>query len=117
MSNNFYRYPWSLDDMNNYFYRSSYPTTISNSYSNNRYGGFLWPFVGGLLVGGLFAPTKTGNGFFNQQQPAPYYQPYPVYYQPYPYPYQQATIPYYQPSYVTSQTPIGTMYQTTSNQL
>lgn len=63
-------------------------------YSNQeRFVGPFLPFVGGLLVGGLFAPSK--NSFYNSQptpiyfQPVQYYPiatnyPYPTYYQNYP---------------------------------
>lgn len=66
-------------------------------------GGFIWPFVGGLLVGGLFAPPKGGFAYqqppmmppSGMQTPPPplYYQPYqpPAYYQPYPLPYDPQT--------------------------
>ncbi len=110
MTQNFYRYPWSSEEMNNYFYRSTYPMTTTEN-STNRVGGILLPFVGGLLIGGLFAPPKGGGNYYGGPQPYPYQQP--IYYQPYPpYPY-PVNNTYYPPTYINSVTPAGPMYQTT----
>lgn len=67
MPSNFYRYPWNG--------------------SESRFGPLL-PFVGGLLVGGLFAP-RPGQTYPNlpysyQNTPQPYP---PMGGQPQPYPY------------------------------
>lgn len=96
--------------MKPYFYRSySPPLYRSDTYpvseQNNRVGGVLLPFVGGLLVGGLFAPRPNygGPGGPVPMQPYPVQQPYPYYYplpQPTPMPTQVTPInnaegPYY----------------------
>ncbi len=65
--------------------------------------GPIWPFVGGLLVGGLFAPNK-GPLYPNNPYPTYYYQPTPYYqnnsYYTYPYvPYNQQSYPYNNSSY------------------
>lgn len=67
--------------MNNcYYYRQSDP--------NQRFGGFLIPFVGGLLIGGLSAPY-----FMNRPnvQPMPNYN---TYQNQYPYNYYYPTYQY-----------------------
>lgn len=55
-----------------------------------RFIGPIIPFVGGLLIGGLFAPSK-GPLYPSNNQPTPiYYQPvqyYPVAQNGYPYTY------------------------------
>ena len=53
-----------------------------NYYSNNndRFGGFVAPFILGGITGSLLTPR---------------YNNYPVYYSPYPYPQYQNYYPYY----------------------
>ncbi len=44
---------------------------------NNGFGGNIFPFVLGGVVGSLLTNNRRPN----------YYYPYPMYYYPYPYPY------------------------------
>ncbi len=67
--------------------------------NNERFaGGVLIPFLGGALLGGLFASSRPNNyipynnypPYYAQPQPYPYYYQYPTYYmsptsQQYPY--------------------------------
>lgn len=78
-----------------------------------RFVGPIWPFVGGLLVGGLFAPNKgplyPSNGYpvqtYYYYQPVPYYQNNSYY----SYPYNQQ----YSQSYPTNNT--NPNYYTSNN--
>lgn len=82
--------------MNNMLYSDTYPRQSwenpnhyrggFNSHNDQRFGGFLLPFLAGTIVGG---PLFGRRPYY----PAPYpiYQPYPQYV-PYPYPY---PYPYY----------------------
>ena len=65
------------------FYREVYDDN-----DENRFGGVLIPFIGGALIGGLFASS------YNQNH-APTYYPYNPYPMNYYYPYQ--TYPSYYP--------------------
>lgn len=66
--------------------------------NQERFGPLL-PFVGGLLVGGLFAPPKNGPVFGGQSQS--YAPPPPAYYgQPVPYYPGQQPIYYYDPTMI-----------------
>lgn len=80
--------------------KQCYYYPIENNHSTR---GFLFPFVGGLLIGGLAAPLFIKN---NNQYP-PYYPSYPPnnsYYQygypvyqnytSYTYPYTNSNYPY-----------------------
>ena len=51
-----------------------------NFYNNNERMGALLPFVGGLIVGGVFAPPKGVPNY--GQIGAPSYAPPPMYYDP-----------------------------------
>ena len=73
-----------------------------NSHPNQRFGGFLVPFVGGLLIGGLAAPYFINNKNEKQYAYPAYYpsqHPYTVPYQygnyTYPYPYMNPYNHYY----------------------
>lgn len=65
--------------------------------TNNTRNGFLLPFVGGLLIGGLATPLLTKN---NNYYPYPNYQYQPYYqyghpvYSNYSYPYQNVYYKY-----------------------
>lgn len=63
-----------------YYYRDA-NAFYQDSENDSRFGGVLLPFVGGLLVGGLFAPSFKGGQ--SGPQPMPYYQ-YPPMSQPMP---------------------------------
>lgn len=69
-----------------------------NYYNEPRVVGPFLPFVGGLLVGGLFAPTK-GPLYPNYQQGPVYYTPVPYYYQIHNQPYSTNQTYNYQPTY------------------
>ena len=77
--------------MNNMVFQDVYPRQTWDSHDfqrgginqNERFGGFLFPFLTGALIGGPL---------FNRRpypMPYPIYQPYPQFipYPPYPYPY------------------------------
>jgi hypothetical protein len=83
----FYRHVWNQDEMER-CYQEAYS---NNNYQNNRFGGLLLPFLGGLLIGGLVVPKVSNGGQPYSPYPAypPYQYPqyYPVYPQPIPYTY------------------------------
>ena len=74
----FFPHKWNNEEIEN-CYREAYEEETDNQ---NRFGGILLPFIGGLLIGGLVVPKY--NQPYPQQGPYPYYPPYPqgpVYYQ------------------------------------
>ena len=82
----FYRHPWNQEEISR-CYKEAYD---QDAIDPNRFGGLLLPFIGGLIVGGLFIPK------INSQQGQ---VPYPVYYPPQgynypPYPYSPQIMPY-----------------------
>ena len=80
----FYRHIWNQGEIE----RCCQEAYSDNNYGPQRFGGLLLPFLGGLLIGGLFIPKQN-----NVPQPYPQYPPYqypqyyPVYTQPIPYTY------------------------------
>jgi hypothetical protein len=70
----FYAHKWNQEEINR-CYREAYCQDCQEGQDPSRFTGLLLPFIGGLIVGGLFIP-KINN------QP----QNYPMYYPPYPYP-------------------------------
>ncbi len=54
----------------------SFPT--QSQPSQDRIGGFLFPFVLGGITGGLLSPAFRPN-YYPAPYPYPYYQPYPYY--------------------------------------
>ncbi len=48
---------------------------------NNRFGGFIGPFILGGITGGLISPLFYNNRPYNNS----YYYPIPYYYGPYRY--------------------------------
>lgn len=74
-----YLHRWDNDEI-----KRCYDMAYSNENSNNRYVGLLLPFIGGLLVGGLFVP-KNSNYIAPQHQMNPnmYQYPQPMQYPPY----------------------------------
>ena len=75
----YYQHPWNEEEVRN-CYKEAYDQEVPE----NRFAGLLLPFIGGLIVGGLFIP-KINN---QPPQQYPYYQA-----PPYPYPSYQNTIP------------------------
>lgn len=73
----FFPHRWNDNEIEN-CYREAYD---ESSQYQNRFGGILLPFLGGLLIGGLVVPKY--NQPYPQQPPYPYYPPYqsPIYYQ------------------------------------
>lgn len=81
----YYRHIWNKDEV-----ERCYKEAYENQPNENRFGGILLPFLGGLLIGGLFVPRPNQ---YNQLPPAQYqyqyqYPPYPYYPQPQQVPYQ-----------------------------
>ncbi len=76
-----------------------------NNYPYRIFQGPVLPFVGGLLVGGIFGKNNNNNQVQPQPMYPPYYYqvpPYPVYppYQPIPQPNQPAQqLNIYNPNY------------------
>lgn len=78
----FFRHQWSEQEINN-CYRNAYNQEVTN---DSRFiSSLLFPFIGGLIIGGLFIPQP--NSF--QQTPQPMIVP-----PPYPYPYYQIPLEY-----------------------
>ena len=89
--------------MNNFFYRNNdyiVPTSPCKSWSpcsknikgendDNRFGGFLLPFITGAVVSAPFWFVAGNNKAQYQNQPYPMYYPYQPYPQRHPmyYPY------------------------------
>lgn len=65
------------------------------SRNNQRFGSFLVPFVGGLLIGGIAAPyfINNKNNYPMSNNPYNNYPSYPVYNYP-TYQYGNFTYPY-----------------------
>lgn len=96
----YYTHEWNDEEIRN-CYRQAYGNCDyldDNEGDGSRFAGLLLPFIGGLIVGGLFIPKTS---VFQQpnptySQPPVQYPPYPPYYPPYqapinsmnPYPYQ-----------------------------
>ena len=51
----------------------NYPNRYMNQ--DNRFGGFLGPFILGGITGGVVAPYFWGGGRPNNYQQMPYYPP------------------------------------------
>lgn len=70
---------------------------------DNRFGGILIPFIGGALIGGLFAANRPMQNYI----PYNYYPQYPMTYQGYPM---------YQTTYASNvQYPYNEMFNQYSN--
>ena len=65
----FFPYPWSDNDINTYF----------KIHNEERLGGIILPFLGGVLLGGLFLPRPST---YVPVKTIPYYGPIGPYYQP-----------------------------------
>ncbi len=88
----YYQHEWSEEEIRD-CYRQAYDENCPDCAENsNRFGvgGLLLPFIGGLIVGGLFIPKPNSYQYPPYQQPMQYQ--YPVYYPPYP---QTANVPPY----------------------
>ena len=84
----FYHYPWNQEEINR-CYKEAYEQDVQDP---NRFTGLLLPFIGGLIVGGLFIP-KINNP--QGQAPYPmYYPPQGYNFPPSPYPPQVVPYPY-----------------------
>lgn len=84
----YFTHEWNDDEIRN-CYRQAYGNCDyldDNENDGSRFAGLLLPFIGGLIVGGLFIP-KTGvfqsNPNPTYSQPPVQYPPYPPYYPPY----------------------------------
>ncbi|MDD6302024.1 MAG: hypothetical protein PUA56_01755 [Bacillales bacterium] len=66
----YFPYPWKKGEFNNLIQPNLSRNEEYYENNNTRFGGLLFPFIGGLLVGGLLLPRPNYN------MPMPY-QPYP----------------------------------------
>lgn len=73
----YYRHIWNQGEMEK-CYQNAY---FNNPNNQSRFGGILLPFLGGLLIGGMFMPHPN-NYQPIPYQPYPYYPEYPIYYSP-----------------------------------
>ena len=71
----FFKYPWKEGEFEQ-IVTSSYTCPCENK--DSRFGGLLLPFLGGVLIGGLFLPRPVPYPPYGPVYPVPSYpQPIP----------------------------------------